>query len=99
MAKRLAVLAAVLATAMLAAAPAVAQEGYQYGGDDTATLSFELAVEGQPPADARFLGRSRRKAASPRGSPTRTASASTARPRPPARAPAGGGLLARRPVR
>ncbi len=58
MAKRLAVLAAVVAAMLAMAVPATAQEGYQYGGatDTTATLTFELAVEGEPPADAKFLG-------------------------------------------
>ena len=58
MAKRLAVLAAVLVWAVLAAAPAVAQQGHQYDqyGGDRATLLFELTVEGEPPADATFFG-------------------------------------------
>jgi len=56
MAKRLMVLVSVLAAMLSVAAPAMAQEGYQYGGGDRAELVFELTVEGEPPADATFFG-------------------------------------------
>ena len=59
MAKRLAVLVAVVSAMLAMAVPAVAQEGYQYGqygGGDRATLVFELVVQGMPPADATFFG-------------------------------------------
>ncbi len=58
MAKRLAVFVAVLAAMLATAVPAVAQEGYHYGqyGGDRAALAFELAIEGEPPADATFFG-------------------------------------------
>ena len=66
MAKRLLVLMAVLAAMLAATAlPALAQEGDGQGeaadappdppSSEAATLSFELAVEGNPPADATFL--------------------------------------------
>lgn len=58
MAKRLAVLVAILAAMLVTAAPAMAQEGYQYDqyGGDRAALAFELTVEGEPLADATFFG-------------------------------------------
>ena len=57
MAKKLVVQVAMAAAMLVMTVPAVAQEGYQYGGaGTTATLFFELAVEGEPPADAEFLG-------------------------------------------
>ena len=87
MAKRLAVLAAVLVWAVLAAAPAVAQQGHQYDqyGGDRATLLFELTVEGEPPADATFFGNVRtgeggRGCSCPSPTPTGMASTPAARP-------------------
>lgn len=58
MAKRLAVLVAVLAGMLATAVPALAQEGYQYHqySGDRAELVFELAVEGEPPENATFFG-------------------------------------------
>lgn len=63
MAKRLMVLVGMLAVLLATAVPALAQEG---GAQDTAasqqysveekTTTFELAVEGEPPADATFFG-------------------------------------------
>ena len=58
MAKKLVVLVA-MAAMLTIAVPTVTREGYQYdqyGGDDRATLSFELTVEGDPPANATFFG-------------------------------------------
>lgn len=55
MAKRLAVLVAVVAAMLATAAPAMAQGVNQYGGD-RATFTFELTVQGTPPANATFFG-------------------------------------------
>ncbi|MDP8952133.1 MAG: hypothetical protein M3N18_07850, partial [Actinomycetota bacterium] len=64
-AKRLAATAGMLAVMSATAVPAFAQEtaaGYQYGGDggpapgSSATFTYELTVECEPPADAEFLG-------------------------------------------
>ncbi len=67
MAKRLMVLLGMLAVMLAAAVPALAQgeagqdepAGGPPGpppGEEFATLSFELVVEGEPPADATFFG-------------------------------------------
>ena len=64
-AKRLAATAGMLALMSATAVPAFAQEtapGYQYGGDggpapgSSATFTYELAVECDPPVSAEFLG-------------------------------------------
>src|SRR5215210_3592298 len=64
-AKRLMVLAGMLAVLLVAAVPALArkravrtgrQTKFRPAPDTSATLTFDLAVEGEPPADATFFG-------------------------------------------
>lgn len=56
MTKSLTVLAGMLVVLLTLSVPALAQQGQEASQGDNATLTFELTVEGDPPADATFFG-------------------------------------------
>lgn len=56
MTKSLTVLAGMLVVLLTLSVPALAQQSQEGPQGDTATLTFELTVEGDPPADATFFG-------------------------------------------
>jgi LPXTG-motif cell wall-anchored protein len=54
--KSLTVLAGMVVVLLTSSVPALAQQGQEAPQSDNATLTFELTVEGNPPADATFFG-------------------------------------------